>query len=113
MCSCNASSPTEVQLVCTIVYADATLHPINADMNWTLDGVVYTTDTPPRTRIDYYVFASTSTITVDSSVSQDYTCTVTFNAPTDIVYDFIATNAPEFSASCSVEGEFWSVVKRT
>jgi len=79
---------------------------MNANMTWKIGDVIYTTETPTRTRIDYYVFESTSTITVDTSVSQDFTCTVSFNAPTDIVYDFIATNAPVFSASCSVAGEF-------
>ena len=79
-------------------------------MTWKIGDVVYTTDTPVRNRIDYYVFESTSTITVDSSISDNFTCTVAFNAPTDIEYDFIATNAPEFSASCSVEGEFLETV---
>jgi len=77
---------------------------MNANMTWTSSDVIYTTDTPPRARIDYYVFESTSTITVNNSVAQNFTCTVAYNEPTDIVYDFIATNAPDFSASCSVEG---------
>ena len=75
-------------------------------MTWTTGDVVYTTDTPSRTRIDEYTFKSTSTITVDNSVPENFTCIVTFNAPTDIIYAFIATNVPEFRASCSVEGEF-------
>jgi len=79
---------------------------MNADMTWKIGDVVYTTETPVRNRIDYYVYESTSTITVDNSVSDSFTCNVAFNEPTDIVYDFIATNAPDFSASCSVEGEF-------
>jgi len=108
-CFCNASSTNYVQLTCTIYYADGTIHPIYATMTWRIGTQVYTTDTPQRSRIDYYVFVSSSTITVDSSDSKNFTCTVTFNAPTDIEYNFIATNAPEFNASCSVEGEFWSV----
>ena len=104
-CSCNASSSSASQLSCSIFYADGTVHPIYANMTWTSGDVVYTTDTPPRTRIEHYVFESTSTITVDNSVPQNFTCVVTFNAPTDIEYTFIATNAPEFSASCSEEGE--------
>ena len=75
-------------------------------MAWTVGDVVYARDVPRMNRIDYYVFQSTSTIMVDSSVPENYTCTVAFNSPTDISYDFIAMNAPEFSASCSVEGEF-------
>ena len=74
-------------------------------MTWTTGDVVYTTDTPQRTRINEFAYESTSTITTDSSVTDNFTCTVAFNTPTDIVYNFIATNAPEFSASCSVEGE--------
>lgn len=104
-CSCNASAPDAVQLVCRIIYADATLHPINANMTWKIGGVFYFAETPVRVRIDYYVYESTSAITVDSSVSDSYTCTVTFNEPTDIVYDFIAMNAPDYSVSCSVDGE--------
>lgn len=74
-------------------------------MTWKNGDVVYTADTPVRKRIDYYVYASTSTITVENSDPENFTCTVAFNAPTDIVYKFIATNAPDFSASCTVEGE--------
>lgn len=80
-------------------------------MTWRIGATVYFTDTPQRIRVDYYVFVSISVITLDGSVPDNFTCTVTFNAPTDIVYNFIATNAPEFNASCSVEGEFWSVVE--
>ena len=78
-------------------------------MIWKMGDVIYTTDSPLRTRIDYYVFQSTSTIMVDNSISENFTCVVSFNAPTDVVYDFIATNAPEFSASCSVEGESYGL----
>ena len=104
-CLRNASSPNASQLSCSIIYADGTVHSINANMTWTIGDVIYTTDTPQRRRIDYYTFVSTSTITVDNSVPENVTCTIAFNAPTDMYYDFIATNAPEFSASCSVEGE--------
>ena len=76
---------------------------MNANMTWKIGDVVYTTDTPSGTKIDEYVFQSTSTITVNNDVSESFTCNVAFNAPTDIKYDFIATNAPDFSASCSVD----------
>ena len=79
-------------------------------MTWKIGNVVYTTDTPPRTRIDEFVYESTSTITVDKTAAQDFTCMIAFNAPTDIEYDFIATNAPVFSASCSVSGEICSLL---
>jgi len=111
-CSCATTSPNAAQLSCSIFYADATLHPIYANMTWKISDVIHTTDTPSRTRFDYYVFQSTSTITVDNSVPRNFTCIIAFNAPTDIVYDFIATNAPEFSASCSVEGEFLNLLPK-
>ena len=81
-------------------------------MIWKTGDVIYTTDTPPRARIDYYVFESISKITVDSSIPENYTCTVAFNAPTDIIYDFVATNSPEFIASCSVEGGFLQFLRK-
>lgn len=105
-CACNASSPNAVQLICTILYADGTVHPINANMTWEEGGVVYLTETPPRSKLTELIIESKSTLTVDSSIAASFTCTVAFNAPTDIVYDFIAKNAPQFSASCSVEGEY-------
>lgn len=77
---------------------------MNANMTWKMGDVFYTTDTPPRTRSDNDAFESTSTITVDSSVSENFTCTITFSAPNETEYEVIATNAPEFGASCSVEG---------
>src|SRR6218665_1647660 len=104
-CLSNSSTPNASQLSCSIIYADSSAYPIYANMTWKIDDVVYTTDTPPRTRIDKFVFKSTSTITVDKNVLDNYTCTVAFNAPIDIGDDLIATNAPEFSAFCSVAGE--------
>jgi len=101
-CSCNGSSPNAVQLSCSITYADGTLHPIYATMTWKIGDVVFATYTRPRRRSDYFVFQTTSTITVDNSLQRNFTCTVTFNAPTDIEYEYFATNAPEFNASCSV-----------
>ena len=111
VCLGNATLASASQLSCSIIYADGTLHPVSATMTWTIGDIVYTTDTPLRTRIDDYVFESTSTITVDNTVPKNFACTVAFNEPTDIVYDFIATNAPEFSASCSVAGEFHNLMR--
>lgn len=75
-------------------------------MTWKQGDVYYTTDTPQRNRINETVYESTSMITVDSNSVETFTCTVTYNAPTDTEYDWIAKNAPEYSASCSIEGEF-------
>jgi len=55
-----------------------------------------------RTRLDKYVFGSTSTITGDTF--GNYRCDLTFSAPTDTMFPYIATNAPEFSANCSIAG---------
>ena len=74
-------------------------------MTWMVNGAVYTTDTPYGNKTDYYVFTATSTITVDASDANDYQCILTFGQPTEVQYDWIATNAPDFTDSCSAPGK--------
>jgi len=70
-------------------------------LDWTVNGEYYATDTPYKEREDMYVFTATSSIEISDSSVNDYRCTLTFGEPQDIQYEFIATNAPEFTASCS------------
>lgn len=101
-CSCfNDSSSSEFQLECSVDFADSAIHPIPAIMNWIVNGEYYLTDTPYKDKMDTYVYTATSTFTISSSPVHDYQCTVTFGEPTDVQYPFIATNAPEFSETCS------------
>ena len=106
-CSCIPdSSSTNGTLSCTVTYADSSFNPIPAIMTWIVNGTYYSTDVPFMNKTDYYVFTAISTITVDDSSVNSYQCILTFGEPRDVQYDWIATNAPEFSASCSTPGEF-------
>ena len=77
------------------------MYPI---ITWKLNGVFLASYTLQMERIDLYVSYATSTITSDSGAPENYECELTFAAPTDIQYPWIATNAPEFKESCSTTG---------
>lgn len=98
-CNCTAINSTKTNITCRLTYADSSYNPINAKMTWTSDGNFYKNDTPVRTVTAGY-FTSTSTIIVDSNSTAIYQCNVTFPKPTPNVA-IVATNAPEFLASCT------------
>ena len=104
-CTCKALNSSNIQLNCSITYADHTINPINAKMTWTGDGNFYKNDTPARTRPNTKEQISSSVQTVNGYYPLNYQCTVTFAAP-PVQYAFVATNAPAFSASCTVPCEF-------
>lgn len=102
-CSCtsDSSSPDNVELTCSVDYADSVIHPISAIMTWYVNGEYFGTRTPEKEKDDMLVFTATSTITVRRSNLHSYQCTLTFGEPEADRYPYIATNAPEFSESCS------------
>lgn len=102
-CSCSpGSNSSEVQFSCTVVYADSSFSPIPAILTWIVSGAYYTTYTPYINHTDYYVVTAISTITVDASIVNECRCILTFGEPTNVQYEWVATNAPDFSESCSV-----------
>src|SRR6218665_619923 len=108
-CSCNPdSSSTSLTLLCIVEYADFTINPIPGIMTWIVNGAYYSTDQPYMNRTDYLtcVYTLLSTITVDVSSVNNYQCIFTFGEPFNIQYDYIASNAPEFNASCSTPSEY-------
>ena len=110
-CSCIPDiSLTDVTLSCAVTYADSIFNPISANMTWFVNGAYYSTDVPYRNKTDLYVYTAVSTITVDAGNANNYQCVLTFGQPMDITYDFAATNAPEFSASCSTPGRFKKII---
>lgn len=107
VCSCIPdSSSSNVTLSCRVAFADTSINPIPALMTWIVNGVVYTTDTPYRNKTDQYVYTVTSTIIVDASTLNSYQCILNFGQPTDIQYEFVAMNAPEWNESCSSSSEY-------
>ena len=102
-CSCNPDLNTS-DVSCNIIFADSTFHPIYPIATWKINGTYLATYTLERNKIDPCVFFSQSTITIDAASPDYYECEMSFAAPTDILFPYIATNAPEFSESCSTEG---------
>ena len=102
-CSCQQLTSTSVSVSCSVIYADHPVSPINAIMNWTVDGQFYTTNKPTRTLITPYVWNSTSTVTVPFSDSSTFDCTTTFAAPQFASPPYLQTNVPDFSATCTGE----------
>lgn len=102
-CNCTAISSTKNNITCSLTYYDSSFNPINAKMTWTSNGNFFRNDTPARTKIETYTWASTSFVTVDINDPATYQCTVTFAKPTSISVSltYVATNAPQFSAPCA------------
>src|SRR6218665_100076 len=102
LCSCTPVNYAS-NVSCNITYADSTFHPIYPIVTWKLNGVFLASSTLQRTRItgNWY---SQSTITNNGGDPGDYTCQLTFAAPTNIQVPYVARNAPDFSDSCSVPG---------
>src|SRR6218665_102199 len=103
LCSCTPIHYAS-NVSCNVIYADSTFEPIYPIVTWKLNGVFLSLSTLPKTRIYPYVYYSESTITSSSDNSGDYTCELTFTTPTEIQFAFVATNAPEFNESCSIQG---------
>lgn len=103
-CSCRASSTTQLNLTCSLVYSDASNQPINAKMTWTANGNVIKADDIPVRMLNNGYYTSTSFVVVSASGPPTYTCNVTFTKAT-AQFPYIATNAPKFSAICDVTGE--------
>jgi len=74
-------------------------------MTWIVNGQNYGTDMPYPVMTDMYVYTATSSIEIRKSDLNDYSCILTFSEPTNLQYEFIATNAPEFMESCSTPCE--------
>src|SRR6218665_1192878 len=102
-CSCSQDLSTS-NVSCKIIFADSYIHPIYPIVTWRINGAYLATYTLQRTKIDDYVFLSQSTITIDTASSDIYECEMSFAEPIDIQYPSFAANAPEFSESCSTEG---------
>src|SRR6218665_1142139 len=98
-CSCTPVDYAS-NVSCNVTYADSSFEPIYPIVTWKLNGVVISSSTLPRTRINQYVFYSESTISSSGGDPSSYTCELTFSEPTDIQFAFIATDAPEFNDSC-------------
>src|SRR6218665_581277 len=99
-CSCfNVGN--NIELTCSADFADCTINPIPAIITWVINGTYYATDTPAKNKTDAYVYTATSTITLEANTVYDYECVLTFGEPTDIQYEWIASNAPAFNESCS------------
>jgi len=107
LCSCIPLDYAS-NLSCNVTYADSSIQPIYAIVTWKLNGAVLSTATLPRKRNGPYVFYSESTIIGDGGDPSRYTCELTFAAPNNNQFPFVATNAPEFNESCDVDGEFQS-----
>jgi len=102
-CSCAPINSTASTVSCKVTYADHSIQPIYPIVTWKLNGVSLASDELQTTKVDAYVFYAESTITSDTASPGDYTCELTFSAPTvtDIQFAYVATNAPEFNKSCS------------
>lgn len=94
---------------CSLTYGDGINHPISAIMTWTSNGAFYANDTPVRTKVGSY-YVSKSSIIVNASDPADYQCTVTFAIPTNVQFAYVATNAPQFCATCTSSCEFNSKI---
>jgi len=99
-CSHVTIDSTSSNISCSVTYADMTIHPIRPIITWRLNGNYQDSNTIPGQRIDYFVYVATSTITVNRGSNENYECELTFAPPTDIQYEWIATNAPTFKESC-------------
>ena len=101
-CSSISVDSTSSSITCSVTFADNALHPIYPIITWRLSGNHLESYTLQRDIIDWPVYFASSTITTNSGTHvEDYQCELTFDAPTEIQYDWIATNAPTFKESCS------------
>lgn len=107
ICSCNQSTSGNVNISCTMIYAD---HPfagysIDAVMNCTANGQVYNAITPTRTLLPsnttQYVFSSTSYIVVNNIGPAIYDCLVKFSAPPYPPTGYLVNNVPDFNVTRS------------
>jgi len=105
--SASASSPPKtgdsITLTCNAEYADHVLHQINPRMTLKLGGVSRSTTSPTKTKTaDEQTFKATAAFVVSYDSAAAYTCDFSFDPPpSGDGYDYMASNAPDFSASCT------------
>lgn len=104
LCSRVANNANSSDVSCKVTFADCSLQPIRPIITWKRNGAYLASYTLLGDRNDPNVFNATSTITSSGGTPANYTCELTFAAPTDIAYPWIAANAPEFNKSCSTTG---------
>jgi hypothetical protein len=106
VCTLNVTSPSNgvpVRLRCTCSYADHSVHPVRPVFQVKVgdDYILYETIIPER--INQYIFVAEKIIEMAYNACVPLIITMEFDPPTDIQYDFIAQNKPDFSSTVRFE----------
>ena len=112
ICS-KLQSGDAIQLSCTIVYGSYREHPIDAVMNWTVNGqpipsddnVTFTINSSPTE------VTASSTLLINNNFDATYECETTFSKPAEGPPDELqglasglATNAPDYLKTWTISG---------
>ena len=94
-----------IQLSCTIVYGAWRDYPIDAIMAWSVNG-----EPIPAENANFTITSTptevtaSSTLLIDDNFEAIYECGTTFSPPHD-AYDGMASNAPDYSKTCTISCE--------
>lgn len=94
-----------VLLNCTASYADHSVHPVRPHFLIKVGDVVIVDETIIPERIDQYIFVAWKAVELAYNACASINVTLTFDPPTDIQYEFMATNAPKYTNTISIPGE--------